>query len=123
MATVRRPNSLAARRMRMAISLRFSARSFFMDGVRGKQCTFLRITGGARVAYVWAGGSPGVARGDGQGVAPRKGRVNWCVGLVVVRGVDIGEAGVSLGEFFQHEDRIGGANRNAGPAIDAIVRF
>src|SRR5215831_15228665 len=29
MATVRSPNSLAARRMRMAISLRFSASSFF----------------------------------------------------------------------------------------------
>src|ERR1035438_6907603 len=47
MATVRSPSSLAARRMRMAISLRFSARSFFIGSVREQKCAFLRITGGA----------------------------------------------------------------------------
>jgi hypothetical protein len=31
---VRRPSSLAARRMRMAISERLRAKSFFMDGER-----------------------------------------------------------------------------------------
>src|ERR1035441_10547665 len=38
-------------------------------------------------------------------------------GLVVVGGVDIGEAGVFLGEFFQHENRISRTNRDAGAAI------
>jgi hypothetical protein len=43
--------------------------------------------------------------------------------LVVVRGVERGEPGEFLGEFVQHENRIGGANRDAGAAIDAIVRL
>src|ERR1017187_6127253 len=50
MATVRRPNSLAARRMRMAISLRFRARSFFMDGARKMICFFEDNRGGGRRA-------------------------------------------------------------------------
>jgi hypothetical protein len=36
-------------------------------------------------------------------------------------GVDNREAGKFFGEFIQHEDRIGGADRDAGAAIDAIV--
>ena len=43
--------------------------------------------------------------------------------LVVVGRVEIGKAGVFLGEFFEHENRIGGTNRDAGAAIDAIVGF
>src|ERR1039457_5220375 len=46
----------------------------------------------------------------------------WGRKLVVVRGVERGELGEFLGEFVQHENRIGGANRDAGAAIDAIVR-
>ena len=38
-----------------------------------------------------------------------------------MRGVDIGEAGVFLGKFVQHKDRIGGAHRDASTTIDAIV--
>src|ERR1019366_885037 len=44
-----------------------------------------------------------------------------CSELVVVRGVEHGEPGEILGELVQHENRIGGANRDAGAAIDAIV--
>jgi hypothetical protein len=40
-----------------------------------------------------------------------------------MRGVDISETGVFLGEFVEHEDRIRGANRDACAAIDAIVGF
>lgn len=40
---------------------------------------------------------------------------------VVVCGVDGGETGVFLWEFVEHKNRISGANRDAGAAIDAIV--
>src|ERR1035441_7289378 len=42
--------------------------------------------------------------------------------LVVVRCVDRGKPGVLFRQLVQHENRIGGANRDASAAIDAFVR-
>ena len=92
----------------------------FFHGRRAwKIVCFLRITGGVRAV---CGGMAVLAGGD-PGVAPRSGTEDWCTGLVVVRGVKIGEAGEFLGKFVEYENRISRANRDAGTAIDAVVRF
>src|ERR1035438_8582497 len=59
----------------------------------------------------------------GRGSDPSRDREGAILGreLVVVRGVERGEPGEILGELVQHENRISGANRDAGAAIDAIV--